>query len=219
MIIISVVTSITLPAINNFHSSDRCKAEASILVSYIRQAKYQAMQDNCIIRLIFDVEDGFANRFKIQKYEPVSETIFDTELKINTVLRSSAHNDYSFDGDTNGTWESIADTEEIDFNSSTEVELKDWDPLYSYSIYFRPDGYLYIHLKDAPAPNVYNPELLSEKRIIFKYGNSAIAVDINALGVISSEAIALDEDEDYFDDKYNPDNDTDTHYNTGTEID
>ena len=54
LVIISIVTSITLPSINNFRSSERCKAEASVLVSCIRQAKYQALQDNCLNRIILD---------------------------------------------------------------------------------------------------------------------------------------------------------------------
>ena len=71
LVIISIVTSITLPSINNFRSSERCKAEASVLVSCIRQAKYQALQDNCLNRIIldYDEENKVISSLKIQKFE------------------------------------------------------------------------------------------------------------------------------------------------------
>ena len=101
--------------------------------------------------------------------------------------------------DVPGEWVSIADTEEIDFSASTEVALEKWNS--KYSIFFKPDGYLYDGANN----------LISEQRIVFKYGSSAVAVDINALGVISSEAIS-DEDNDYFSDDYDPNTDNQDNY-------
>ena len=85
MIIISIVSSIALPAIGNFHSAERCKAEASILVSYIRQAKYQAMQENSLNRIIFLKDGDYGTAFKVQKYDPDSESsiIFDNIINSN----------------------------------------------------------------------------------------------------------------------------------------
>ena len=54
---------------------------------------------------------------------------------------------------------------------------------------------------------------IPEQRILFKYGSSAVAVDINALGVISSEAVPNEDDEEYFDDRHKETTDTDTNYN------
>ena len=196
MIIISIVSSIAMPAINNFHSAERCKAEASVLVSYIRQAKYQAMQDNCVNRLIFSPEGG---AFKIQKYDPETESndTFDTIIgKSENANGASAR----YDQDD---WKSITDEDEILFNSSVEVEL----PLsftntaltdYIHAIYFKPDGLLYRN----------TTTMISEQRILFKYGSSAVAVDINALGVISSEAIPVEEND--FDNENEKDGDDPT---------
>ena len=206
LIIISIVSSIALPAINNFHSSDRCKAEASVLVSYIRQAKYQALQDNCVNRLIFSPEndEDSGNYFKIQKYEPPEGAEHNGLLDI---ISSGDDEDIKYDGDN---WTSIADTEEIEINSSVEVDIAslsiptttDKDLLI---IYFNTDGFLY---------DVNNAKI-SEQRIVFKYGSAAVAVDINALGVISSEAIP-NEDNDFFDDKHNETKDEDdSEYNPG----
>ncbi len=198
MIIISVVTSITLPAINNFHSSDRCKADASLFVNSVRLAKYSAMQDNDLNRIIFNIEDNICNGFKVQRYEG--------EEDMDSVMDAVQ----SYDAGDN-VWSTISDEEEVEFNPSTEVNLSN-SGLPTNTIFFKPDGYIYAKYSDGV-------KYLLEHEIVFKYGNAAIAVDINAIGVISSEAIAQNEDEneDYFDDKYNADNDTKTNYNTSTD--
>ena len=199
MIIISIVSSIAMPAINNFHSAERCKAEASVLVSYIRLAKYTAMQDNCVNRLIFSPEGG---AFKIQKYDPETESneLFDNIISIKSESAAGNQSDrYELED-----WKTIADEDEVVFNSSVELEIS--SNLSSiHAIYFKPDGYLYCY-------NNTKINLLSEERILFKYGSSAVAVDINALGVISSEAIPNEENEEYFDDKHKEGSDTDTNY-------
>ncbi len=180
MIIISIVSSIALPAINNFHSSERCKAEASVLVSYIRQAKYQAMQDNCLNRIAFLKDGDTATAFKVQKYEKEDSL---SNLATNISSAILADKNYTQDESLYNAqyWESIADTEELEFNSSVEVDLALFSPR---ALYFMPDGYIY----DT------NNAKITEQRIIFKYGSSAVAVDINALGVISSEAIPVEEE-------------------------
>lgn len=195
LIIVSIVTSIALPSINNFYSSERCKAEASILVDYIRQAKYQAMQDNTLNRIIFSEEDG---TYKVQRYEPGEAD--GSELDIDSTISDDASSpSIKYLPSDDNHWASIADTEELEFNSAVEVNIASFitDVTKTYgAIYFKPDGYIYNYI----APKV---SLLSEKRITFKYGNAAIAVDVNALGVISSEVIQNNEDdENYFNDNY-----------------
>ena len=179
LVIISIVSSIAMPAINNFHSAERCKAEASVLVSYIRQAKYQALQDNSLNRIIFSKDGTSAEAFKVQKYEVEENENLDIETALTSTKLSynSTH------------WVSIADEEEILFNSSVEVDLSQLDNGIT-AFYFQPDGFIY---KDKT-------NKISEQRIIFRYGSSAVAVDINALGVICSEAIPVD-DNDYDNDK------------------
>ena len=213
LVIISIVTSITLPSINNFRSSERCKAEASIFVSYVRQAKYQAIQENTLNRIIFnkdgDTYDG--NTFKVQVYSGSSVSSFDDIITSN----AEGINDYdSLD------WESIADTDEIELDSSVEVDISELivkDTRKDKNIiYFKPDGYIYRRIKgsksvDDTADTTDIAAYVPEEKIIFKYGSSGLAVNINALGVISSEAIA-DEEDDYYSDDYDPDDDNESNY-------
>lgn len=186
LVIISIVTSITLPSINNFRSSERCKAEASILVSYIRQAKYQAMQDNCFKRIEFanQAEDD-PNEFSVETYEGIQKTSL-----------YAAMSDFT-------NWASISDEDKVTIDSSVEVDLKDFT-CFNKTIYFKPDGYIYEHDDSHDDTET----IISEQRIVFRYGSSAVAVDINALGVISSEAMT-EEENDYFSDDYDPEGDTD----------
>lgn len=176
MIIISIVSSITLPAINNFYSSERIKAEADILVSYIRQAKYQAMQDNRPNRIIFDSDDS--NFFKVQ-------TLIET---VAFTGPNSLAGNMPYD---NQNWVSIADSEEIEINSSVEADINSLQS-FGFAIYFLPDGYLYI-IDSSTTPHTVKK--MTEHRLIFRYGNAALVVDLNALGVISSSAYARSENE------------------------
>ena len=196
LVIISIVSSIAMPAINNFHSAERCKSEASVLVSYIRQAKYQALQDNCLNRIYFAKEGSAANAFKVQKYEILDADGNEKSYVADEIIEKAL----SYD---NTSWVSIADAEEIEFNSSVEVDLSQCPNL--SVVYFKPDGFLYKNKTDK----------ISEQRIVFRYGSSAVAVDINALGVISSEAIPNEDDEEYFDDKHKENQDDESNYNPG----
>lgn len=175
LIIISIVSSIALPSINNFRSSERCKAEASLLVAYIRQAKYDALQEGCTNRIVFDPNDH--QFFKVQTYRPVSNPD-------NRVFNGSDIPDYE---DVN--WESIGDSEEIEINSVVEMEL---GPMFKNRpvLYFQPDGYIHDHQQN----------LLPQETILFTYGTSQMQVEINALGVLESIVFSLEEDEDAFSD-------------------
>ena len=105
---------------------------------------------------------------------------------------------------TDASWESVADTDEIEFNPSIEIEFNPSLATESKEIkviYFKPDGYLYSS----------STQLLSENNIVFKYGSAGVEVQINALGVISSEAIS-EENSNYFDDNYKASEDPDNDY-------
>lgn len=181
ILIISVVTAIALPAVDNFRSSERCKAEASKLVDSIRQAKYLAMQDNTLIRIAFS-PDGDA--YKVQRYEGNESTYHDAIRAEHTgasdLLRYNLDDNY---------WASLTDEDEISVDSSLEIEIP--SSLVGNCIYFKPDGYAYYW--DASSKELQIPEQI----VKFKYGSSAIAVEINYFGVISSETIPP-EDDDYF---------------------
>ncbi len=193
MIIISIVSSITLPAIDNFHSSDRVKADAQLLVSAIRHAKYTALQDNVLIRIIFN-EDGSC--FKEQLF--IDEGDEENEGATTTDMSTLISNDYAnllaekseSDYEDGYYWASIGDTEETEFSSGTEVDLSDFSStIVNQVLYFKPDGYIYTS----------GDQKCSELRVIFKRGGAALAVDINALGVIASEAFSRNDDDEYAD--------------------
>ena len=173
MLIISVVSSVALPAIDNFRSSDRCKAEASKFVDSIRQAKYQAMQENCLNRIVFS-PDG--DSYKLQRYEQ------DIDNVSNVIAGGNSY--------TDDRWESIADEEEIDFDSSVDVDLSQFSS--TKTMFFKPDGYLYCYNGSSTKP----VDFLTEKIITFKYGSAKIEVRLNSLGVISSEAFSNENEED-----------------------
>lgn len=208
LVIISIVTSITLPSINNFRSSERCKAEASVFVSYVRQAKYQAIQENTLNRIIFykDEDNKYnGNTFKVQVYTG-SASLEDIMKK----AEDTEENKYF-----SGEWESIADTDEIELDSSVEVDIDSLTTNSMNIIFFKPDGYLYRRVEGSKTGDGITGEpfieYIPEESITFKYGSSGLAVNINALGVISSEAIS-DEDDDYFSDNYDPDTDNQGNY-------
>lgn len=183
MLIISVVSSVTLPAIDNFHSADRVKTDAQLLVSAIRHAKYTALQDNVLIRIVFN-SDGSC--FKEQIYTG-SKTDKNSVIKTDSIHTDTSK--YELDSE----WSSISDTEETEFNPSTEIDFNEFfKEISTKVIYFKPDGYIYYN----KPPSVLK---IPEERLIFKYGNAAIAVDINSLGIISSESFARNEDDEYED--------------------
>ena len=181
IIIISIMSNVALPAISNFRSSEKVKSEASILVSYIRQAKYQAMQENRVNRIIFAPEDP--NFFKVQVCTKQTED----DQSFNELIQSR-HSDL-YDNDSN--WESIADEGEVELNPSVEVILPDKLKVnadYGGKIYFAPDGYLYV--VDKNDSNSVSSDKIPEIKIDFKYGSAALVVCLNAMGVVSSQAFA-----------------------------
>lgn len=186
MVIISIVSSITLPAINNFRSSDRVKADGQLLVSAVRHAKYTALQDNVLIRIIFKDDGSF---FKEQLYTYKTHVNEDGTLNNIKSINSIINDDnipYEEANDS-GTWTSISDPEETEFSSDTDVDIKELNE-YGYTLYFKPDGYIYVDNNGV--------EKLSEVRVVFKHGSSVLAVDINSLGVLSSEAFTREDDDE-----------------------
>ena len=109
-------------------------------------------------------------------------------------------------------WDSMSDEYEVTIDPNVEVDLSDFN-CHDKTIYFKPDGYIYEH--DGNAGDTET--MIAEQKIIFKYGNAAIAVYINAMGVLSSEILPNNEDNDYIDDNYDPTTDTDPDTYTGDE--
>lgn len=189
LIIISIVSSITLPSINNFYSSDRCKSEAEKFVSSVRQAKYTAMQNATPCRIIFAAEDY---KYKVQILDKV-----DNRLPVEQIQDDAKSNDSDHDYENGLYWASIADTEEIEIDPVVDVSLTELKKLTPTNetypetkLYFMPDSHIYYW--DS---NTDKLTILNETRVAFRYGSAIIVVSMNAIGIISSEAFSSDKDD------------------------
>lgn len=171
MAIISIVSSIVLPGIGNFYSSIRVTAAAELFVQSFRMAKYRAMQDQTVHRIIFS-DDMLA--FKTQIHEPPLSA---TE---EAILKESRNYESTY-------WESISDTDEVTMDEAVEFSIG----ALPKQIFFWPDGQ--IHTSPVFDPTQHYP--FGEYFVTFSYGSSAIRVNLNALGILSSEAYAADIDE------------------------
>ncbi len=178
MAIISIVTGMVLPAVNNFNSGMRVTAAAEIFVQSIRQAKYRAMQEQGVHRLIFNSDRSY---YKIQTY---TGDIEGSPLEKSTARTTAMESDYdSID------WESITDTDEIELDSGVTVNFEAGFPAI---VYFWVDGTLVKDTTHLLTDGNRTP--IGESTVSFVYGSAAIRVVINALGVLSSEAYNADDD-------------------------
>ena len=173
--IISVVTSIVLPGVTNFYSGERVNAAAEIFVQNIRLGKYKAMQGQALHRLIFSPG---GDSYKIQIHSGYLEGGTPPDLSINRA-------DDSYDSTL---WESILEEDEISIDPGVKVTRE-----LTSIVYFWPDGFMVTHSGGlSESTKVYIPEFY----VLFEYGSSRIRVYLNAGGVLSSEAYAVDADGD-----------------------
>lgn len=186
MAIIAVVSSIVLPGAANFYSSERVKAVAEVMVQNIRMAKYKAMQEQALHRMIFSPG---GDTYKIQIHAGYIEDSGYAEPNLTTGVAENSDVNLSY---AELSWESILDEEEIEIDPGVTVTR---DPyLAPRVIYFWPDGYLVTH--DSTGIDDTNKKLLPECFMLFEYGSSRIRVYLNAMGVLSSESYAADDDGD-----------------------
>jgi len=178
MAIIAVVSSIVLPGAANFYSSERIKAVAEVMVQNIRMAKYKAMQEQALHRMIFSPA---GDTYKVQIHIGYFEGNIPPDL--TTPLTEEGYDSLN--------WESVLDTEEIEVDPGVTVTSAD---LAGKTVYFWPDGYLVTAVSGSISETSKN--LLPECYILFEYGSSRIRVYINAMGVLSSESYAVDDDGD-----------------------
>ncbi len=170
--IISIVSSIVLPGIANFYSGIQVKTEAELFVSHVRLARYKAIEEQAVYRLIFP---SAAER---SYYRVQTHLAFDPDLTFvyTGVALGTAEANYS---DTN--W---IDVDEEEYSFETEI-VTNLPP----ALYFWPNGQIYS------TPNIYNPAAtpIAEYYIGFNYGSSGIRVIITPMGVFSSESYASDD--------------------------
>lgn len=182
--VVAVTASFALPAIDSFMASQKVAAEAENFVAGVRLARYKALQESVLHRLILDLDAAnYVNAYKIEactKYDDGSYADTSTGLTVETAYDSAD-------------WESILEAYEMIVDGSVSM-------IYSGSekiIYFYPTGYLVSMplsvtshvLKDSNISNI------DEVYVIFAYGNARVKVYINAMGVLSSESYTAEEDD------------------------
>lgn len=186
--VVAVTASFALPAIDSFMASQKVAAEAESFVAGVRLARYKALQESVLHRLILDLDAAnYVNAYKIEactKYDEGSYADTSDGLTVKTAYDSAD-------------WESILEAYEMIVDGSVSM-------IYSGSkkiIYFYPTGYLvseplsstdgaYHIFKDLDIPNI------DEVYVIFAYGNARVKVFINAMGVLSSESYTAEDDDE-----------------------
>ncbi|PKL42330.1 MAG: hypothetical protein CVV41_14410 [Candidatus Riflebacteria bacterium HGW-Riflebacteria-1] len=173
--IISIVSSIVLPGMANFFSGMQVKAEGEIFVQNVRLARYKAIEQQAVYRLIFDTDPSSVapSAYRVQVH-----SAFD-DPPIGTYDGTTHH-----DGIYNSTyWFDAIEAYEITFDTGTEIKTN-----LPRTLYFWPNGQIYT-----------NPDITSalaapiaEQYIGFGYGSSIIKVIITPMGVFSSESYTGD---------------------------
>lgn len=190
--VVAVTASFALPAIDSFMASQKVAAEAENFVAGVRLARYKALQESVLHRLILDLDAAnYVNAYKIEactkydegSYADTSENSTTTGLTVETAYDSAD-------------WESILEAYEMIVDGSVSM-------IYSGSekiIYFYPTGYLVSRPLSAPSVTSHvlkdsNISNIDEVYVIFAYGNARVKVYINAMGVLSSESYTAEEDD------------------------
>lgn len=184
--VVAVTASFALPAIDSFMASQKVAAEAENFVAGVRLARYKALQESVLHRLILDLEANYVNAYKIEactKYDDGSYADTSTGLTVETAYDSAE-------------WESILEAYEMIVDGSVSM-------IYSGSekiIYFYPTGYLVSRPLSATSVTSHvlkdsNISNIDEVYVIFAYGNARVKVYINAMGVLSSESYTAEEDD------------------------
>lgn len=176
--LISIVSSIVLPGIANFYSGLQVKAEGEIFVQNVRLARYKAIEEQAVYRLIFDTDPAVTPPMA---YRVQSHIAFDNP-PIGT-YDSGSHDE----GDYNSTnWFDAIEVDEIYFDTGTEIKTN-----LPQDIYFWPDGQIHGGA-DLTDPNNIANAPIPEYYIGFNYGSAGIKVIITPMGVFSSESYAAD---------------------------
>jgi prepilin-type N-terminal cleavage/methylation domain-containing protein len=193
--IISIVSSIVMPAIDNFYSGNKVQANASMLVNDIRLARYKSIEDQIPHRIVFQIDGSEYVGYKVETF-----TGFDDD----------GNGTADFDGTDDGTleedydkdtWESILSEEEMFFDPGLRIISKGLPEC----IFFWPNGQLVTRPDKSDTISDSNIIPIPECYLTFGHSNAGIRILINAYGVFASEAYQPDEDSD----TYQPDNDED----------
>lgn len=167
--IIAVFSSIAMPAANNFFGGDSLSVAASTLTTDVRVARYNAMQNQTYIRLMFASDQ---TGWKVQQaIDSGTEEPIEGELN-PAVFTVAVINDY----DDISNWETILDDELHEIDPDIDIQFTPGVPP---TIMFRPDGTL------AQGPGFLSKPIGSvEAR--FMHEESSLSVWITPSGALES---------------------------------
>lgn len=173
--IISIVSSIVLPGIANFFSGMQVKAEGEIFVQNVRLARYKAIEEQAVYRLIFDTANPAVD--PPLTYRVQTHLAFDVGSVIPYDATTFDEADYY-----SVYWADLAE-KEFAFDTGTEIRTD-----LPRALYFWPDGQIYATADTSAAAST-----ISEHYIGFKYGSSGVRVIVNPMGIFSSESYSADD--------------------------
>lgn len=123
LIVISVVSSVVLPGILNFQAAQRVKADASTFVANVRLARYSAIQEQRVMRIIFSAE---VDAYKVEEHIPgesfTEKGVYDSNY-----------------------WRSIVGINEVLLSPGMELDNDDLEV-----VFFKPDGFIYYRGPSGP---------------------------------------------------------------------
>jgi type II secretory pathway pseudopilin PulG len=176
LVLISIVSSIVLPGIANFYSGLQVHTEAEQFVQNVRLARYKAIEEQAVYRLIFDTDPAIEQPLA---YRVQTHIAFDEGG--GTYTTSGAYDYYD------AQWIDAIESEEIMFDTGTTLVIDAVAPM-PQVLFFWPNGMIY------PTPDISNTsaDTIAERYIGFNYGSAGIKVIITPMGVFSSESYAAD---------------------------
>lgn len=173
--LISIVSSIVLPGVANFYAGLQVKAEGEIFVQNVRLARYKAIEEQAVYRLMFDTDPAIDSpmAYRVQTHSAFDDPPIGT-YDAGTFDVGTYESTYWFDA---------IEAEEIVFDSGTEIKTD-----LPQTLYFWPNGQIYY----SPNINDATASTIAEHYIGFNYGSAGIKVVVTPMGVFSSESYAAD---------------------------
>jgi len=161
--IIAILTSVALPAVDNFFSSQRVAAEANRFIQWVRFAKYQAMETQVYHRLYFVPDQG---GYQVTAYE--RPTGWDAPTAVQDLSDAQSP--------TTTNWVDATGEYTVEYDPVVWVDPPPTLPM----IFFRPDGML------VTSPS-YDGDPIPDLVATFTYGSSILTVNLTQIGVRASE--------------------------------
>ena len=112
--VVAVTASFALPAIDSFMASQKVAAEAESFVAGVRLARYKALQESVLHRLIFNLDANYVNAYKIEACTKYDDGIYADTLDSSSGLSVETAYDST-------EWESILEADEMIVDSSVSM--------------------------------------------------------------------------------------------------